>query len=95
MESLIASCKESAVWGMNVFLTTFSFVPDDKLNWTPAPTAKGAMRIAAHTAEGSAEVADQLLVWDDIVEAIINPETPELVWEVAVYFFELFTASID
>lgn len=31
-------------------MTTFSFVPDDKLDWTPSPTAKSALRIAAHTA---------------------------------------------
>ena len=50
MESLVASCKESAMWGMEHFLKVFSFVPDDKLTWTPAPTAKSAIRIAAHTA---------------------------------------------
>ena len=49
MENLVASCKEMAVRGMEVFLKTFSFVPDDKLNWTPSPTAKSAMQIAAHT----------------------------------------------
>lgn len=50
MESLVASCKENAVRGMEVFLKTFSFVPDDKLTWAPTPTAKSAIRIAAHTA---------------------------------------------
>ncbi len=50
MESLVASCKESAVEGMEYFLRNFSFVPDDKLTWTPTPTAKSAIRIAAHTA---------------------------------------------
>src|SRR5437763_10080811 len=50
MESLVASCKESAVQGMEHFLKVFSFVPDDKLTWTPTPTAKSAIRIAAHTA---------------------------------------------
>jgi hypothetical protein len=50
MESLVASYKESAVQGMEYFLRNFSFVPDDKLNWTPTPTAKSAIRIAAHTA---------------------------------------------
>jgi hypothetical protein len=50
MESLVAACKESAVWGMNVFLKTFSYIPDDKLIWTPSPTAKSAIRIASHTA---------------------------------------------
>jgi hypothetical protein len=35
---------------MEMFLRNFSHVPDDKLAWTPAPTAKSAIRIAAHTA---------------------------------------------
>ncbi len=35
---------------MEQFLKTLSFVPDDKLSWTPSPTAKSAIRIAAHTA---------------------------------------------
>src|ERR1041385_6789684 len=50
MESLVDSCKKSAVQGMEHLLTVFSFVPDDKLTWTPTPTAKSAIRIAAHTA---------------------------------------------
>ncbi len=33
-----------------MFLRNFSHVPDDKLTWTPTPTAKSAIRIAAHTA---------------------------------------------
>ncbi len=33
-----------------MFLRNFSHVPDDKLNWSPAPTAKSPLRIAAHTA---------------------------------------------
>jgi len=35
---------------MEMFLRNFSHVPDDKLNWKVAPTAKSALRIAAHTA---------------------------------------------
>ncbi len=50
MDSLITSCKESAVQAMEYFLRNFSYVPDDKLTWTPTPTAKSAIRIAAHTA---------------------------------------------
>jgi len=50
MERLVAASKESAVWGMEHFLKVFSFVPDDKLTWTPTPTAKSAIQIAAHTA---------------------------------------------
>ncbi|MBA3726455.1 MAG: DinB family protein [Armatimonadetes bacterium] len=70
MESLIASCKESAVRGMEIFLKTFSFVPDEKLNWTPSPTAKSAIRIAAHTALYAGTFAkmirDRKLPTDDI-----------------------------
>src|SRR6266567_30980 len=57
MESLVTSCKESAVQGMEHFLMVFSFVPDDKLTWTPTPTAKSAIRIAAHTALYAARFA--------------------------------------
>jgi hypothetical protein len=35
---------------MEFFLRNFAHVPDDKLTWTPTPTAKSALRIAAHTA---------------------------------------------
>lgn len=70
MEILVASCKDSAVRGMEVFLKTFSFVPDDKLNWTPSPTAKSAIRIAAHTAiyagRFAAMIRDRRLPTDDI-----------------------------
>lgn len=31
-------------------LHLLSFVPDDKLTWTPTPTAKSALRIVAHSA---------------------------------------------
>lgn len=35
---------------MEMFLRNFSHVPDDKLSWKVTPTAKSALRIAAHTA---------------------------------------------
>jgi siroheme synthase (precorrin-2 oxidase/ferrochelatase) len=50
MDTLVEMCKKSAVQEMELFLRNFSHVPDDKLNWTPTPTAKSALRIAAHTA---------------------------------------------
>ena len=50
MEDLVTSAKKRAVDGMEYFLRNFSHVPDDKLNWTPTPTAKSAIRVAAHTA---------------------------------------------
>src|SRR5437899_1623243 len=62
MDSLVASCKESAVEAMEHFLMVFSFVPDDKLTWTPTPTAKSAIRIAAHTALYAGRFAQMIKV---------------------------------
>jgi len=50
MDTFVESCRKSAVDSMEHFLKVFSYVPDDKLDWTPTPTAKSALRIAAHTA---------------------------------------------
>lgn len=47
---LIESSKQRAVSCMEYFLRNFSHVPDDKLHWSPTPTSKSAIRIAAHTA---------------------------------------------
>lgn len=50
MEDFIASCKERTSEAMDRFLHDLSFVPADKLTWSPAPTAKSALEIAAHCA---------------------------------------------
>lgn len=44
------AAKESARRGMELFLRNFAHVPDDKLHYRAAPTAKTPLRIAAHTA---------------------------------------------
>lgn len=36
--------------GHGLLLATFNAVPDDKLNWKPADTARSALQIAAHVA---------------------------------------------
>jgi hypothetical protein len=50
MEDLVDIARKRAVSGMDYFLRNFSYVPDDKLTWTPTPTSKSAIRVAAHTA---------------------------------------------
>ncbi len=50
MEDVVARCQERAQWAMEHFLLVLSFVPADKLTWSPAPTAKSALQIAAHCA---------------------------------------------
>ena len=47
---LIETSKRKAVNGMEMFLRNFSHVPEDKLDFKVAPTAKSALRIGAHTA---------------------------------------------
>lgn len=46
----IETAKQRAVGGMDMFLRNFAHIPDDKLNWSPTPTSKTALRVAAHTA---------------------------------------------
>jgi uncharacterized damage-inducible protein DinB len=48
--NLVELSKQQSINGMEMFLRNFSHVPDDKLHWTPTPTAKSALRVAAHTA---------------------------------------------
>lgn len=43
-----------------MFLRNFSHVPDDKLTWTATPTAKSALRIAAHTSLYAARFAKMI-----------------------------------
>lgn len=50
MEDTIARCKRQAERAMEHFLKVLSFVPEEKLDWKPAPTAKSALEIAAHCA---------------------------------------------
>ena len=50
MEVVISMCKKRATESMEHFLLLLRFVPADKLNWSPTPTAKSAMQIAAHCA---------------------------------------------
>jgi len=35
---------------MELFLRNFAHVPEERLHWTPTPTAKSPLRVAAHTA---------------------------------------------
>ena len=50
MEDVISMCKGRATEAMKHFLCVLSFVPADKLTWSPTPTAKSAMQIVAHCA---------------------------------------------
>ena len=57
MDDMVAQCKRRATLAMEMFLRNLSHVPADKLTWTPVPTAKSALQIAAHCAGYSAGFA--------------------------------------
>lgn len=57
MEAMITACKERAMQAMDYFLNTLSFVPADRLTWSPTLTAKSALQIAAHCAGYSGSFA--------------------------------------
>jgi len=44
----VGQAKQYIGMAKDRLLKTLSFVPDDKLNWTPASGAKSALRVAAH-----------------------------------------------
>ncbi len=48
MTDLKEQAKQFALMGKGQFLKTFACVPEDRITWSPAPTAKSALRLAAH-----------------------------------------------
>lgn len=80
---LIETAKQRAVSSMDFFLRNFAYVPDDKLNWTPVPTAKSALRVAAHTALYAGRFAKmirdrQLPTPENITEWIAERDAEEI-----------------
>lgn len=77
----VTMCQKSAVDGMEMFLRNFARVPDDRLRWTPVPTAKSALRIGAHTALYAARFAhmirEQALPQPDRIEAWLAQQAAE------------------
>ena len=53
-------------------LHLLSFVPDDKLNWTPSATAKSSLRIVAHCAMTSRSIAN--IITGTMPESMPSPE---------------------
>lgn len=80
---VVEASKQRAVSCMEFFLRNFAYVPDDKLDWTPTPTSKSAIRIAAHTALYAGRFADmirnrQVPMPDDLAEWIAQRDAEEL-----------------
>jgi hypothetical protein len=60
MSDLIEMAKHATLGGRHYALSTFSHVPDEKLTWSPAPSAKSALRIAAHIGLSNDRLANVL-----------------------------------
>lgn len=50
MEETITRCKEQASQAMEMFLRNLSHVPEEMLSWSPSPTSRSSLQIAAHVA---------------------------------------------
>ena len=48
VSQLVAQAKRDTEAAKADLLRTFAFVPDDKLTWSPSPTARSAIQIVAH-----------------------------------------------
>jgi hypothetical protein len=48
LKKTVADCQASAKAAAERLLKTFSFVPDNKLSWTPSKTARSSLGIVAH-----------------------------------------------
>lgn len=59
-DCLVRKAASDAQNTMEMFLRNFANVPDERLTWTPSPTAKSALRIAAHTATYAARFAQMI-----------------------------------
>ncbi|MCW3061696.1 MAG: hypothetical protein JWQ02_3517 [Capsulimonas sp.] len=56
----IARAKSAVISSRDLLLSTFSYVPDDKLHWSPSPSARTPLQIAAHCGGANATFATLL-----------------------------------
>jgi hypothetical protein len=54
MAEIIRIAVESAINETEMFIRKFGYVPIERQNWSPTPTAKSAIRVASHVAFQSA-----------------------------------------
>ena len=82
MSETIDNAKQVIEAAKNRLLTTFAHVPDDRLHWTPSPTAKSAQRIAAHAAIANfgfaAMTRGERLPADNLADVVRLSEAKEL-----------------
>lgn len=74
-------------WAANNYAYNLDFIPDDKLNWKPAPTASSALEISEHAAvairgllavlSGTAPAADEAPQTRDAAKAQVKAAAAE------------------
>jgi hypothetical protein len=100
MDNLIEAAKKDAVTAMEWFLRNLSQVPKEKLDWTPSPTSKSALQIAAHTAVTAGNFAKmirdrKLPNGDDIPAFIEQTEAAEKALVTIEDAIALFRSNTD
>jgi uncharacterized damage-inducible protein DinB len=106
MPETIDQFKAQAESAKRRLLSTFSHVPDDKLTWQPAPTAKSALQIVAHAALSYRHFVvmlngdplpdgdrDALMAMEEAAEQAIN--TRELALQAVEEGFAATIAALD
>lgn len=81
-------------------MKALSHVPDDKLDWTPTPTAKSAIRIAAHTAIYAGNFAKmirdrRLPFGDEIPEFVARNQAAEVAITSKAEMEQVFRKNTD
>jgi len=82
MDNWTEFCKKGAVGTMERFLRVLALIPEDKLTWSPSPTAKSALQIAAHTAVATGNFVQmirdrKLPMGDEIPELVARTKLME------------------
>lgn len=71
LSDLVAQAKESAQMGRERLLRSFDFVPDEKLNYSPAETARTSLQIVAHC--GAANTAFATIIRGEDLQMPSDP----------------------
>jgi hypothetical protein len=102
VSNTITQAKEAAQQGKTELLKTFEFVPDDKLTWSPSPSARTALWMVAHCGAANRAFAtilrgEALPISDDPEEAaaqVRNGGRDVMSREAAVRLVEESTAEV-
>lgn len=73
LSEIVTQAKQSAEETKAFLLNGFSFVPDDKLTWTPSSSARSAIQLVAHCGHAN-EAFATVIAGEDLPVANLTPE---------------------